>query len=97
MRGLTSMAASLLSAVMLVASAAAAMAANDPPPPKPSEPDGASTDSARTPMITQNPDGTFTVQKEPPSGNSEDANVKAGLVIPRQVVVPEVPLSEKKR
>jgi hypothetical protein len=35
------------------------------------------------PMITPNPDGTFTIRKEPP----KDAKVNA-VVIPPQVVVP---------
>jgi hypothetical protein len=48
------------------------------------------------PMITKNPDGTFTVQKEPRNGNSKDAKAKQGLVIPPQVVVPMIPASNKK-
>jgi hypothetical protein len=48
-------------------------------------------------MITQNADGTFTVQKEPPNGNSKDAKVTKGLVIPPQAVVPIVPPPEKKQ
>jgi hypothetical protein len=39
-------------------------------------------------MIIHNPDGTFTVQKEPSNRNSKDAKAKEGLVIPPQVVVP---------
>jgi hypothetical protein len=44
--------------------------------------------SASKPMVTPNPDGTFTVQKEPRNGNSNDAKGKSGLVIPPQVVTP---------
>jgi hypothetical protein len=47
-------------------------------------------------MIVPNPDGTFTVRKEPSNGNPEDAKVKKGLVIPPQVVAPMVPALEKK-
>ena len=39
------------------------------------------------PMITHNPDGTFTIQKEPPKG-AQNVNAQKGLVIPPQVVVP---------
>lgn len=80
--------AAFLSAAMPFASASAVMAADGPPLPKSAVPDGASTTSARKPMITHNPDGTFTVQKEPPNGNSKDAKAKKGLVIPPQVVTP---------
>jgi len=47
------------------------------------------------PMITKNPDGTFTVQKIRPKG-SKDSN--RGLVIPPQIVVPFIlpPTVEKK-
>lgn len=54
------------------------------------------TDSARKPMVTQNPDGTFTVQKEPPNANSKSTKVTKGLVIPPQVVVPIIPTRERK-
>ncbi len=50
----------------------------------------------RPSMVTQNPDGTFTVQKESRNGNSKDAEAKAGLVIPPQVVVPLIPIPDKK-
>jgi hypothetical protein len=39
-------------------------------------------------MITNNPDGTFTIQKKPPHGTSDASKGKNGLVIPPQVVVP---------
>jgi hypothetical protein len=54
------------------------------PAPKTIESDAAS--SNKPPMIIDNPDGTFTIQKEPPEGENDKA--KEGLVIPRQVVVP---------
>jgi hypothetical protein len=93
MSGLKVLAAAFLSAALPFASAVAVMAADDPPrPPKSAVPDGTSTGSASKPMIIQNLDGTFTVQKEPP----KDAKGFNGLVIPPQVVVPEVPLPEKK-
>jgi hypothetical protein len=65
-----------------------------PVPLRSTVPDGASTNSPSKPMVTPNPDGTFTIQKEPPNGNSNDA--KNGLIIPPQVVVPMVPALEKK-
>jgi hypothetical protein len=70
------------------------LVAAPPVPLRSSVPDEASTDSPGKPMVTPNPDGTFTVQKAPPSGNSNDA--KNGLVIPPQVVVPMVRALEKK-
>jgi hypothetical protein len=47
-------------------------------------------------MVTQNPDGTITVRKEPSKGaandaDAKDAKVKKGLVIPAQVVAPTFP------
>jgi hypothetical protein len=70
--------------------------ADGPPLPTSAVPDGASTSTASQPMIVPNPDGTFTVRKEPSNGNLEDAKVNNGLVIPPQVVVPMVPALEKK-
>jgi hypothetical protein len=55
------------------------------------------TNSASKPMVTKNPDGTFTVQKLPRNGNSKDAKAKEGLVIPPQVVVPIIPTPAKKQ
>jgi hypothetical protein len=48
-------------------------------------------DSIAAPLVTQNPDGTITVQKELPKAHAEDAQGKAGLSIPPQVIVPVVP------
>ena len=45
--------------------------------------------AAEPPLITDNPDGTFTIQKQPPKGSEGSQN--RGLVIPPQVVVPEIP------
>lgn len=50
----------------------------------------------KPPMITQNPGGTFTVQKESASGNGGDSKAGEGLVIPPQVVVPIAPMPGKK-
>ena len=54
-----------------------AMAADDTPQPKSAAPADASGKSATKPMIIHNPDGTFTIQKEPPNGNANDS--KAGM------------------
>jgi hypothetical protein len=43
--------------------------------------------NGKPPLIIHNPDGTFTVQKAPLPGNTENA-AQNGLVIPPQVVVP---------
>jgi hypothetical protein len=64
-------------------------------PPKSAVSDDASTSSVSRPMVIQNPDGTFTVQKEPPNGNSKDVTDKEGLEIPPQVVVPIVPVQKR--
>jgi hypothetical protein len=39
-------------------------------------------------MITNNPDGTFTIQTKSPHGASDGSKGESGLVIPPQVVVP---------
>ena len=46
------------------------------------------TNSASSPMVTPNPDGTFTIGIEPPNGDSKVTNANKGLVILPQVVVP---------
>jgi hypothetical protein len=92
MIGLRYLVVPFLSASMLVASAVAVMAADAPPPPKSAEPAVPSSKSASTPMIVQNHDGTFTVQKAPP----KDTQINNGLVIPPQVVVPIFSAVEKK-
>ena len=68
------------------ASPAAVMGADDHQASKAVAGDTATT--SKPPMIIQNPDGTFTVQKAPPKEGAEDTKAKKGLVIPPQVVVP---------
>jgi hypothetical protein len=83
---------SILPALVLAFLAACASPA--PPTSKSVESDAAPT---HTPLIIiQNSDGTFTVQKEPPKGEAENANAEKGLVIPPQVVVPLIPAPEKR-
>jgi hypothetical protein len=65
--------------------------------PKSAMPAGPSASSVGKPMIIRNPDGTFTIQKEPPNRNSKDTKVEEGLVIPPQVVVPLVRTPEQKQ
>jgi hypothetical protein len=92
----------LLSPVLAVLTAcvspAAVMGADKPPALKPAVTDTAPINSASNPpMVTQNPDGTITVQKEPSKGAAKkDVKVKTGLVIPAQVVVSTIPTPEKK-
>jgi hypothetical protein len=72
-----------------------ACASHVPPAPKTVESDAASTKNS--PMTIQNPDGTFTVQKgSPKEQEAENGKAKKGLVIPPQVVVPEIPTAEKR-
>ena len=76
--------------VLLLACAlpVAGLAAEAQRAPKPAALNTAPSDAAdMPPLIIYNPDATLTVQKEPPSGKSEDAKQK-GLVIRPQVVVP---------
>jgi len=87
----------LLSPVLAVlaacASPAVVMGADDPQATK-AVGDAAST--SRPPMIIQNPDGTFTVQKAPPKDGAK-GTAKQGLVIPPQVVVPMIPTRERRK
>jgi len=55
------------------------------------------TNSAGKPMVTSNTDGTFTVQKGLPNGNSKDTNANEGLVIPPQVITPIFSAPDKKQ
>lgn len=83
----------ILAFLTACATAAVVMGADDPPAVKPAVTDTAPTNSAAKPlMVTQNPDGTFTVRKEP----SKDGKFEKGLVIPAQVVVPMIPKASKK-
>jgi hypothetical protein len=52
--------------------------------------------SAGKVMITNNPDGTFTIQKTPQKGTCGHSKGRSGLVIPPQVVVPMVPAGGKR-
>jgi hypothetical protein len=70
--------------IIALAAAAMASAQNSPKPVK------------ATPMIVHNPDGTFTVQKEP-AEPAKDAKAKKRLVIPPQVVVPIIPAPHRAR
>jgi hypothetical protein len=58
---------------------------------------GSSGNSAGDVMITNNPDGTFTIQKTPQKGTCGHSKGKNGLVIPPQVVVPLVPAGGRPR
>lgn len=63
--------------------------------PKPADTSGTPASSAdNTLLIVHKSDGTFTVQKKPAAAKSEDAR-RNGLVIPPQVVVPELRATEK--
>jgi hypothetical protein len=85
----------LLSTVLAFLTAHA-QAADNPPAPQPPLPDTVSSKSAsKPPFIVQNPDGTFTVQKQPPKETTKGAP-QNGLVITPQVVVPEIPLTATK-
>jgi hypothetical protein len=48
-------------------------------------------------LVTKNPDGTFTIQREPAKGESKDAKAEKGLVIRPQVVIPIIPTPEKNK
>ena len=76
--------AGLLSAALPFASAVAIMAADAPPPPSAARAAAPST-SASAPFIVDNPDGTFTIQK---NATAKGPKAKSGVVIPPQVVVP---------
>jgi hypothetical protein len=88
-------ASSLLSPVLAFLTACAApgvVMGADEPPAKPVVTDTAPAASAsKPPLIVQNPDGTFTIQKEPAKEAGKDARAKKGLVIHPQVVVPMAP------
>jgi hypothetical protein len=75
------------------ASPAVVMGADNPPATKAVLRDAAPTE--KRPMVIQNPDGTITVQKEPPKP-AKDTKAQKGLVIPAQVIVPITPAPEKR-
>jgi hypothetical protein len=87
----------LLSPVLAVlaacASPAAVMAADDPQAAKAV---GGDASTSKPPMIIQNPDGTFTIQKVPPKDGAK-GTVQKGLVIPPQVVVPLIPARQRRK
>jgi hypothetical protein len=87
----------LLSPVLAVlaacASPAAVMGADDPQATKAV---GGVASTSKPPMIIQNPDGTFTVQKTP-SKEQAKGTAKKGLVMPPQVVVPLIPARERRK
>jgi hypothetical protein len=72
------------------------MGTDDPPVSKTKANDNAPAPSSKSPIIVENPDGTFTIQIKPAEGQSNGLQSKNGLVIPAQVVVPLVRTHEKK-
>ena len=82
--------------VFLSTCASAVMAADDSQPSKSAPSQAAPSTSAGKPMITRNPDGTFSIHKEPRNEPSKTVKAKGGLVIPPQVVTPIFSTSEKK-
>jgi len=82
-------------AMLLALIAAYAAGADNPPAQQPAASNTVPKSESQPPMITRNPDGTFTVQKLPPKGDPKDA-AHNGLVITPQVVVPEIPSTANK-
>ena len=83
----------VLAVLAACASHASVMGADDPKATKPVRGDAS---TSKPPMIIQNPDGTFTVQKEHPNDGAK-GTAKKGLVIPPLVVVPIIPAREKRK
>jgi hypothetical protein len=85
----------VLAVLAVCASPAAVMGADDPQATKAV---GNAASTSKPPMIIHNRDGTFTIQNAPPKEGAEDTKAKAnkGLVIPPQVVVPIIPVREKR-
>ena len=81
-------------AVLAACAVPAAMGADDQQATKPT---GEAPSQNKPPMIIDNPDGTFTIQKAPPKEAAKDPKTKKGLVIPPQVVVPMIPAHEKRK
>jgi hypothetical protein len=71
----------------------ATVGADGSPPPAKS-PAAEAGSAASKPLITRNSDGTITIQKVPPNGDTEGKN---GLVIPPQILTPEVRIPETKQ
>jgi len=82
-----------LAVLAACASSVAVMGADDPQATKAV---GGAASTSKPPMIIQNPDGTFTVQKAPPKEVGKGTAQK-GLVIPPQVVVPIIPARERRK
>ena len=85
----------VLAVLAACASLAVVMAADDPQATKPVVADTAPTNNP--PMIIHNPDGTFTIQKDPPKPGARDSKAQKGLVIPPQVVVPIITAPERRK
>jgi hypothetical protein len=82
-------------AMLLALMAGYALGADIPAAPQPPASNTVPKSESQAPLITHNPDGTFTVQKLPPKGDPKDA-AHNGLVIKPQVVVPEIPSTANK-
>jgi hypothetical protein len=93
MKCLSKLLSPVLSVLAACASPAAVVGADDPQATKAV---GGAASTSRPPMIIQNSDGTFTVQKEPPKDGAK-GTAKKGLVIPPQVVVPIIPARERRK
>jgi hypothetical protein len=66
----------------------------DRPPPQPAAADAADANSLpQPPLITENPDGTMTIQRQRRDGG-KDAESEKGVIIPPQIIVPFVPAPE---
>jgi hypothetical protein len=76
-------------------SPATVMGADDPQATK-AVATGNPASTEKPPMIIENPNGTFTVQKTAPKETAKDPNTKKGLVIPPQVVVPIAAIKKRK-
>jgi len=81
--------------VTLCTSAALFTGADDPPVSKTKATGSAPAASSKSPIIVDNPDGTFMILIKPAAGQSTDLQSKNGLVIPAQVVVPIARMHEK--
>jgi hypothetical protein len=81
--------------IVLAVMAASSPDADNPPATQQPATNSATNSANQPPMITRNPNGTFTVQKLPPKGDPKDA-AHNGLVIEPQVIVPEFPRTDSK-
>jgi len=83
----------VLAVLAVCASPAAVMGADDPQATKAV---GDAPSTSKPPIVIQNPDGTFTIQKAPPKDGAK-GTAKTGLVIPPQVVVPMIPARARQK